>query len=216
MKKEITADNRLSQVTSGLRSVLSAPLVYDSFQKLTGARRARQQFADDYIRAKTGARVLDIGCGTAEILDHLPGVDYYGFDLSADYIEAAKQRYGRIGTFRCEDVTDNILRDLPSFDIALAIGVMHHLDDDGVLKLLRLARDALKVGGRLVSLDPCYVDGQSSIGRLIISKDRGRNVRDERGYRTLCEAVFSSVESHIRHDLLRIPYTHVTFTCTRL
>src|SRR5215831_13335841 len=209
------SDRRVSQVTSGVRSVLSTPFVYDSFQILTGALSARQKFASQYICAGEGARVLDIGCGTGEILDQLPGVEYYGFDLSADYIAAAKARHGDRGTFRCEDINDGALYHLPQFDVALAIGVMHHLDDEGVMNLLRLAREALTVQGRLVSLDPCYVDGQSRLGRLLMSMDRGRHIRDEPGYLRLCRAVFGQVQGYVRHDLLRIPYTHVIFTCGR-
>jgi hypothetical protein len=91
---------------------------------------------------------------------------------------------------------------------------LHHLDDRGSLGLLRLGRASLKPGGRLVTWDPCYVDRQSVLQRLIIGLDRGRNVRDEQGYRRLCESVFTSVQGHIRHDLLRIPYTHAIFECT--
>ena len=205
---------RASQITYGARAILSSPFVYDICQSLAGSHRVRKQFTDGYIRAETGARVLDIGCGTGEILDHLAGVEYYGFDLSQEYIDAARNRYGSRGTFRCEDVNDLVLQNLPKFDIALAVGVMHHLDDHAVMKLLRLAKVALKANGRLISLDPCYVDRQSRIAKLIISKDRGRHVRDELGYRLLCEAVFGKVDSHIRHDLLHVPYTHVIFTCT--
>ena len=203
----------MTQTTSGVRAVLSAARIYDSFQDLTGAARARRRFADEYIRAKPGSRILDIGCGTGAILDHLPDVEYLGFDLSPAYIDTARKRFGARGTFSCGDVNRTKLLDLPRIDIVLALGVLHHLDDAGALGLVRLARASLQAGGRLVTWDPCYVDGQSAFKRLLIGMDRGRNVRDERGYRSLCEAVFGTVEAHIRHDLLRIPYTHAILEC---
>jgi SAM-dependent methyltransferase len=203
----------MTETTSGVRAVLSAARIYDGFQDLTGARRARRRFADEYIRAGTGSRILDIGCGTGAILEYLPEVEYWGFDLSPAYIETARKRYGARGTFSCRDVSQARLSDLPRVDLVLALGVLHHLDDAGSLGLLHLARASLQAGGRLVTWDPCYVDGQSVLRRLIIGMDRGRNVRDEGGYRSLCEAVFGSVEAHIRHDLLRIPYTHAIFEC---
>jgi SAM-dependent methyltransferase len=203
----------VTQTTSGVRAVLSAARIYDSFQDLTGAGGARRRFADEYIRAKPGSRILDIGCGTGAILDHLPEVEYWGFDLSPAYIDTARKRYGARGAFFCGDVNRTALSDLPRIDIVLALGVLHHLDDAGALGLLRLAGASLQAGGRLVTWDPCYVDGQSAFKRLLIGIDRGRNVRNERGYRSLCEAVFGTVEAHIRHDLLRIPYTHAIFEC---
>jgi SAM-dependent methyltransferase len=204
----------VTQTTSGLRAVLSTAGIYERFQDLTGARRARRCFAQEYIRAGTGCRILDIGCGTGSILEHLPEVEYWGFDLSPAYIAAARKRHGTRGTFSCLDVSQASASELPRVDIVLALGVLHHLDDRGSLGLLRLARASLKPGGRLVTWDPCYVDGQSVLRRLIIGLDRGRNVRDERGYRRLCESVFASIQGHIRNDLLRIPYTHAIFECT--
>lgn len=203
----------MTQTTSGIRAILSVARVYDSFQDLSGARRARQRFADEYVRAVRGSRILDIGCGTAAILEHLPEVEYWGFDLSSAYVETARKRYGGRGTFSYGDVNQVTRPDLPLFDIVLALGVLHHLDDSGSLNLLRLARAGLAPGGRLVTWDPCYVDGQSTLRRLVIGLDRGRNVRDEAGYRRICEAVFGSIQGHIRHDLLRIPYTHAIFEC---
>lgn len=203
----------MTQTTSGMRAVLSAARMYDVFQDLTGARRARRRFADEYIRAGTGDRILDIGCGTGAILESLPEVEYWGFDLSPAYIATARKRYGARGTFSCRDVSQAGPSDLPRVDLVLALGVLHHLDDPASLGLLRLAKAGLQAGGRLVTWDPCYVEGQSVLRRLIIGMDRGRNVRDERGYRSLCEAVFGSIQGHIRHDLLRIPYTHAIFEC---
>ncbi len=47
----------------------------------------------------------------------------------------------------------------------------------------RLARAALRPGGRLVTADGCYLDGQSRIARLLLKMDRGRHVRTEAGVR---------------------------------
>jgi hypothetical protein len=67
--------------------------------------------------------------------------------------------------------------------------------------------------GRLVSTDGCYDREQSRVARYMISKDRGRNVRDETGYLSLARQVFRDVTPHVRHDLLRIPYTLLVLEC---
>ncbi|HEU4950490.1 MAG TPA: class I SAM-dependent methyltransferase [Holophagaceae bacterium] len=203
----------MSQVTSGFRAVLSSARIYHLLQRAMGAHHSRAVLSRDYIRAEAGDRVLDIGCGTADILDHLPEVAYHGFDLNPRYIASAQARYGARGTFRCEDVRAVTESEPGTYDLVLAIGILHHLDDAEAAGLLRLARAALRPGGRLITFDSCYVVGQSRIAKLLIDLDRGRNTRTEPAYRALAEAAFSSVKSAVHHDLLHFPYTHAILEC---
>lgn len=206
----------MSEVKNGLRALLTYPPVYDLFQRMLGAKRARSIFASDYVRARDGDRVLDIGCGTAEIRNYLPNIEYFGFDPSASYIDAAKTKFRETPgcTFVCASADEAMLTALPAFDIVLAIGVIHHLNDEGVVRLLMLARTALRQGGRLVTLDPCLVDGQSAIARYLVRNDRGQHVRDAANYRRLMVTTFDRVKADIRHDLPRFPYTHLIQECT--
>jgi SAM-dependent methyltransferase len=204
----------VAQVTSGLRSVLSIPWVYDSFQELMGASRGRRELVRDFIRPVAGARILDLGCGTAEILKFLPeDVEYHGYDASPEYIEAARARYGKRGMFECALVDDARLATLPKMDIVLAIGLIHHLDDAEAGALFALARRALREGGRLVTIDPAFAPGQNPVARKLVSMDRGRNVRDAEGYRRLAAAAFARVTGTLRHRLW-IPYTHWIMECS--
>jgi SAM-dependent methyltransferase len=99
------------------------------------------------------------------------------------------------------------------FDIVLATGVLHHLDDEEARELFRTAREALRPGGRLVTLDGCYVDGQSRMARYLLSRDRGKFVRAPEAYVRLARSQFEDVQASVRDDLLRIPYTHVALVC---
>jgi len=203
----------MTQHTSGLRSLLSLPPVYRLFQKLVGATRTRRTLAREYILAAPGDRVLDIGCGTAEILDFLPGVDYVGFDQSRSYIESARRRHGSRGTFLDRDVGAVDAGELGEFDRVLALGVLHHLDDPEVRRLFGIAKARLRPGGRLVTFDPCYQEGQSRIARYLIDRDRGRNTRTEGGTLALAREFFPRAEATVRQDLLNIPYTHIILVC---
>ena len=97
----------------------------------------------------------------------------------------------------------------------MALGVLHHLDDDEALTLFQIARDALKPGGKLVTIDGVYTDDQPHVVKYLLSRDRGRFVRSEAGYRELASKVFSNIESSVRHDLLRIPYSLIILKCIR-
>lgn len=206
----------MSQVTTGIRAILSHSGVYDAFQSLVGAAPARRRISADYFRALPGMTIVDVGCGTAETLDFLPGgVRYFGFDLAQPYIDAARARFGDRGTFQCADVTLLGAGDLPQCDLAIAFGVLHHIDDEGATSLLENLYDRLAPGGRLVTIDPAFQEGQSRFAQAIIRRDRGQNVRNADGYLALAPTRFGSRSVVVRHDLLRIPYTHAVLECTK-
>ena len=206
----------MPQVTQGIRSVLSIPSVYRLFGQLIGGPSGRKRFVTDHIRPKQGDRILDIGCGPGVLVPYLPAVEYVGFDASAEYIQAAQEQYGDRATFYCQQVSAETLIEHSQFDLVLAVGVLHHLDDAEALQLCYLAEAALKPGGRFITFDGCYLSGQSSLARYLLSRDRGQNVRDQDGYTKIVSQVFSKdVVVSIRHDLLRIPYTHIILECIK-
>jgi SAM-dependent methyltransferase len=206
----------MAQITSGVRAVFSLPSIYDFAQNLVGAERARAILVRDYLRAQPGQRLLDIGCGTARVLPHLPAdTAYVGVDLSRDYIDAARRTYGSRGAFFCADVSTADPAEFRNFDLVLATGLLHHLDDDVANTMLSVAHNALADGGRLVTIDPCYQEGQSTLARLVIERDRGRNVRTSEGYAQLARRVFQQVRVDVRTDMIHIPYTHAILQCQR-
>ena len=204
----------MAQITHGLRAILGHPFVYSLFQNVMGARQGRTLLATKFILPQQGMSVLDIGCGPAEILDYLPDVNYWGFDISESYIQQATTRYGTRGKFTCKILNESDLQDLPQFDLALAIGLLHHLDDDAAITLLNIAHKALKPGGRLITVDPCLEAGQNPMARYLILKDRGQNVRTREGYTTLISSVFPEHSVEIFHTSW-IPYTRCYTQCTR-
>jgi len=158
-----------------------------------------------------GLRILDVGCGTSAILSTLPSVDYLGIDHNPKYIEKARLIHGDRGIFRMIDVNDAQFQELGKFDRVLLLGVLHHLDDSECKSLLAALQAVLKPDGFLVAFDNAFVDGQHPIARALAKLDRGRYARTPQQYRSLIETSFV-VESEItRHDLMRVPYTHVAF-----
>jgi SAM-dependent methyltransferase len=200
------------RVRDGISSPLMIPWVYRLVQGSVGVD-ARRAYIDEYVRPKAGERVLDIGCGPGDMVRHLPEVEYVGFDANSLCIRAARRRHGGRGTFVHQGVGSGSVFQQGGFDVALATGVLHHLEDAEARELFRLAYQALRPGGRFVSLDGCSVEGQSAVARLLLSLDRGRHVRDLDGYLRIARDSFPHPEGTLRHDLLRIPYTHAILRC---
>jgi SAM-dependent methyltransferase len=195
-----------------VRSLLSHPLVYSLFRRFVGRDSARARYAREHLRVQPGQRVLDLGCGTGDILEVLPQVHYTGYDASPDYIGRARRRFGHRGAFHCAAIDEGFSPGT-GFDVVIAHGVLHHLDDGEAATLFRVARRALKPGGRLVTYDGCFIPDQPVLARFVVSLDRGRYVRTREAYERLARAEFDEVKSVVRHDLVRIPYTHLIMEC---
>lgn len=203
----------MSQVTTGVRSVLSRPYVYELWSRIVGGEHGRSTLIREYVKPTSEARILDLGCGPGELLEFLPkSVSYVGIDLSEDYIGRARERFGKRAEFQVGDAT-SIDQNLGDFDLVLAFGVLHHLDDDQAQGLFRGASRVLRQNGRAITVDPVFVAEQSRAAHLVISRDRGQHVRDQAAYTALAAASFPKVTSAVRDNLLRIPYTHCIIEC---
>lgn len=159
---------------------------------------------------------MDIGCGTGDMLNYLHGVEYVGFDNNQKYIKAAQKKYARRGTFVYESISENALEGHAGFDIVIAKGVMHHLNNDLVIKMLKLAKNKLRENGRLITIDGCFIPSQNWAARLLLSFDRGKYVRSEDGYLNLVSSVFPIFRHTIRQNQLRLPYTHIVIECFKV
>lgn len=196
------------------RRILARPALYRGFAALVGAHGSRSELLATYVRPRPGDRVLDVGCGPGDLLEVLHDVEYVGVDMDPRYIAEARARFGDRGVFRLGPAGAETMAEEDHYDLVLAFGLLHHLDDDEVRDLMRRARRSLKPGGRLVTVDPCYAPGQSRVARLLLDLDRGEHVRPVEAWPPLVEPVFPGMVTHVRHDLLRVPYTHLVMEGT--
>jgi SAM-dependent methyltransferase len=204
------------QRDAGVRSWLKVPFLYNLFQEAIGGNALRRSFIESHVRAKAGDKVIDIGCGPAEILRWLPEVDYLGFDVNPACIASAERTYADKGTFVVGDTKalwhDSRFRDA---DIVIGLGILHHLGDDEAEHCIRFAHRALKQGGRFLCFDACWVSNQRFLSRYIMSKDRGQNIRTEQMYRQLAGSVFKNVDAWVDTKALRIPYVIIFLECQK-
>jgi len=198
-----------------IRQLMAYPEIYSNITLMLRGKKKTQSFVDQYIRPKKGDKVLDIGCGTGDVLYFLPDVNYYGFDLDSSYIEMAKKRFDKRGKFFCKMVSRDAVQGAEEFDLITAMGILHHLNDDEAHQLFELAYNLLKPGGRLITYDGCYVKDQFVATKFFLGLDRGKFIRWEAAYKDLAKPIFKSVTTDIRHDLLNIPYTIIIIECKK-
>lgn len=204
---------------TGLSAILSKPWVYDLLTSLVGKESNRIKLIQNYVRPYAGCRILEIGCGTGSMVSYLPNsiAEYTGFDMNPLYIESAKKRWKSRPncSFFCQKVEDATTLQQGHYDIVLAFGIVHHLNDDEAACLFKLAYQTLRLNGALITYDNVHIDNQNRLAKWFISKDRGRAVRTIEDYRRIATQYFVNIEDSISHDSLRIPYTIFIMRCIK-
>ena len=196
-----------------MKNLLAFSRIYFLFQSLVGGVRARKRCVRDYMTLKPGLRVLDIGCGPGYVVEEMPQCHYVGFDIDCGYIAHAQSHYQDKGRFFCRELTAADVDAMDPFDVVLLFGALHHLDDATAVRMMQLAKRALKKGGYFLSLDGCFVPGQSFIDRTLLQQDRGKYVRTEQGYLALATQAFEQPKAIIRNDYFYLPYTFIIMKC---
>ena len=200
-------------IPTALRSVLKTPSLYLAYQSIVGGIRARRICFRDYVKCTPGMVVIDIGCGPGYAAQWLPGSRYFGFDVDGAYIDYATRKFGGQAVFHRGLFSPQHASTLPKADLVLMMGLLHHLTDDECVALLRLAKSAMKDGGKLLTLDGCYREGQSRLARYFLDSDRGEYIRTPESYIRIAQSVFGEVIASLRDDLFFIPYTCMVLGC---
>ena|ERR1700730_16263226 len=128
----------------GLWSLLYLPQVYNALTSVVGSEAVMKLLAERFVRPRPEDRILDVGCGTARILRYLPVARYVGIDNNSRYISAARERYQNRGEFVVGDVGALSLNPSEQFDIVLASGILHHIDDASAKGLLAVSASGQK------------------------------------------------------------------------
>ena len=99
-------------------------------------------------------------------------------------------------------------------DYILLFGIIHHLSDLQINKLLTLCKKVMKKKGKLVIVEPVLLKKQNPIAKLLIRLDRGSNVKTKESYIKLFKKKFKSVYTKITIQSF-IPYTWFLVICKK-
>jgi SAM-dependent methyltransferase len=197
-----------------LYAPLRLPRLYNLLQGLVGGSRDRADFVRTHISFLPDEKVVDAGCGTGGALEFLPPVNYVGFDPNSGYIRAAQSRYGSRGQFVCGDASTPEVWELArNTDTFLSFGVLHHLTDLQIRKILDLARASLHPSGRFIFYEPCFSAGDDAVGRMFMRLDRGGNIKTDPDWRALLSEYFATLEEQIRRPVYWFRYTIQAIVC---
>ncbi len=205
--------------------LLQFDFMYDSYQKLVGGVRYRNLFVERIITENDLKKsFLDLGSGTSEVIGVFgDSHDYIGLDYSKDYLEKANSRPNSCASFQVFDFdlsksgwselvktkskSNNSLN-------AIALGLLHHLDDDSVHTLLREAHKTIQGDGSIYTVDPIITDDSSHIAKWFAKNDRGRYVRSKKELSQIFKKNGFEIEIEIKRKQFRIPLDTVEIAAT--
>ena len=204
----------MSQRKNQIYNFINNPLIYKIIQGVMSGTSFRNSIIKKNI-TKSNLKILDIGCGPAQIIEHLPQCDYYGYDIDQRSIQYAKKKYYQKNFhFYCKKFNKTELKKLPKFDFIIFFGILHHLSNKEVHEILKLCKKIMKKNSKLLTGDPIFLENQNLIAKFLIKKDRGLNVRKKQEYLALLKNHFKKIKNKVTHQYF-IPYTWFTTICSK-
>ena len=197
-----------------LAQVFDNAKLYETFQFAVGRRGTQEIIRNEILKPDQIVNVLDFGCGIGYHSELFKSAHYLGIEPLDACITVANRKYA---SSRVEfQLGDHLsLKALPesSFDLVIAVGVLHHIDDKIFSEFVQEAFRILKPGARLTTFDPVFHSKQSKISEWVVKQDRGGWVRTEGGYLEIIAKTFpEDIETKIYSNLLRIPYDHIAIS----
>jgi ubiquinone/menaquinone biosynthesis C-methylase UbiE len=110
-----------------------------------------------HLEIRSGDLVLDLGCGTGTLIQHLlkiaPEAEIFGLDPSAEMLEIAKQKLPDSVQLTAGSAT-NLPFPNDCFDVLVSTSALHYFRNPD--RAVREMQRVLKPSGRLILTDWCY------------------------------------------------------------
>jgi ubiquinone/menaquinone biosynthesis C-methylase UbiE len=140
-----------------------------------------------FLRPLESPRVLDVACGTGRFLGQLsetvPDARLYGLDLSAPYLEHARQRLAHIeGLALVAENAEAVPFADGAFDALSSIFLFHELPSDARRNVFREAFRVLRPGGMFAVLDSSQLDDSPDVAYYLTRFPRLYHEPYYRGY----------------------------------
>ena len=132
------------------------PRLWLLMQNTIGGNACKQALATEHYHGQK--RVLEIGCSVgniSEVFCAFPDIEFSGIDIDPHAIKLAKHRFRNYPNFSFSlSSLEEFSRKCVKFDYVLFAGILHHVDVDVGIQLLRDAVKCTANGGAIVIYEP--------------------------------------------------------------
>jgi SAM-dependent methyltransferase len=182
-------------------NLLSHSFLYDLLQTVLGTYNYRKKITLNTIK-NANSKVLDLGCGTANILNYIKikHCNYFGIDFNKKYIKIAKKRFPK-ANFATISIKDLDIKLFNSTDYVLLFAFIHHLNDSEVCNLLKKIKNSIKKNCEIITIDPVFVQNEIFVKKFLKKLDRGKFIRYDHQYKALFKKFFNIKKSYVHKTL---------------
>jgi len=127
------------------------------------------------------SKLLDAPCGTDALYNICLPCSYYGLDIDEDRVADCIQHFPK-GRFSVANASNTKFSDA-FFDIILASGLFHHVDDQLAHDILEEFRRVLKISGKIIIVEAIWPRNRFNlVGWVGRKMDQGDFVRHSKQY----------------------------------
>tara|TARA_Y100000310_G_scaffold345466_1_gene465315 strand:- start:25588 stop:26196 length:609 start_codon:yes stop_codon:yes gene_type:complete len=161
-----------------------------------------------YIKPNKNLKVLDFGCGTGDFCSLFNKSQYTGVDVEERFIKFNKSRFNGYNFIKVEEDKPLPFKDL-YFDKILVFGVLHHINEDNVKKIMMDLSRVLSDSGQVLLYDQLPPKEQKNfIAKVLAKFDRGEFLRGNSKLKILLKKYFKIKENYM---IRSGPYTLCVF-----
>ena len=162
-----------------------------------------------HIKLNKNSKILDFGCGTGDFCMLFDKSQYIGVDTEKRFIEFNKSKFKGYNFIRIDEDKPLPFED-SYFDRILVFGVLHHIDDNDIMRILKELNRVLKNSGKIILYDQLPSSEQKNFfAKVLVKFDRGKFLRKSKQLKMLLERYFKIRENYkIRSG----PYTLCVFS----
>ena len=207
-----------------MKKILNLYLFYNIYQALIGCNKWHKRYYENFIRPiienKSIISILDIGCGTGNLVKNLPHTStqkkiyYTGIDYQQNYISYCIKKYPE-HKFFCQSALDYI--DLKTtFDIIISEALISNFDNENAEKFFENIIRHSNENTTIIISDMNYKKENSKIENLFLSNERGSVLRGKKEYIEILSKYFNIKSVFEINNAYRIPYQKIVFVLEKL